>query len=232
MWRIWMSERVRVALALASTLIASPALAQEKVWCGSNFGLAQASALGLAVVTGPDRAYFNGFDSACQKRREPCQLKGYLIGGNVVVTSTDRRDGLTCVKFVGSAGETTGWVEAKRLKALPVATSLTTKDWLGDWRRDDMASFSVTRRKGQLYASGNALYFPYNPDGTPTRPGPNTGEFSGRLRLQGNRAEVSSLDYCMVRMTRIGPYALVEDDNKCGGLNVTFRGFYRRASGS
>ena len=33
---------------------------------------------------------------------------------------------------------------------------------------------------------------------------------------------------CKVWMRRLGPYLLVDDNNACGGFNVTFRGIYRR----
>jgi len=33
---------------------------------------------------------------------------------------------------------------------------------------------------------------------------------------------------CRVRMQRIGPWLLVEDNGDCGGSGVTFSGLYRR----
>jgi hypothetical protein len=33
---------------------------------------------------------------------------------------------------------------------------------------------------------------------------------------------------CRVRMQRIGPWLLVEDNGGCGGSGVTFSGLYRR----
>ncbi len=226
-----MSRSFISILATAGALLASPACAADDVWCASKFDFAQASQLGLAQVAGSERTYFHGFDFECQKRREPCQLRGYLVGGDLVVTAPQTKGDLTCVAFVGRAGATTGWVETKKLNAKPVPATLTAKDWLGAWRRDEFADFTVTRRKGQLYVSGDALYMKYGPDGKPSEYGPNDGAFSGLIRLRGNRGEVNSEDTdCTVRMARIGPYALLEDDNACGGLNVTFRGFYRRTS--
>jgi hypothetical protein len=37
-------------------------------------------------------------------------------------------------------------------------------------------------------------------------------------------------DRCHVRMQRIGPWLLVEDNGGCGGAGVTFTGLYRRKS--
>ncbi len=232
MWRTSTSRPFVAAVVWAGALIACPAFAADDAWCGNQFGFAQTSHLGLAKVEGLGRSYFYGFDFGCHKRPEPCQLKGYLVGGDVVVTSPQRKGDLTCVVFVGRAGESTGWVESKRLKSLPVVATAPADIWLGSWRRDEWAEFSVTRRKGQFFASGNALWVLYGPDGKPSY-GPNTGDFSGLLRIQGNRAEVTS-EYpgCIVHMARIGPYVLLEDDNNCGGMNVTFRGYYRREPGT
>lgn len=33
---------------------------------------------------------------------------------------------------------------------------------------------------------------------------------------------------CRVRMLRRGAYLLIRDNNACGGVNVSFSGFYRR----
>ena len=35
-------------------------------------------------------------------------------------------------------------------------------------------------------------------------------------------------DGCKVRMQRIGPWLLIEDNGSCGGAGVTFTGLYRR----
>jgi hypothetical protein len=76
---------------------------------------------------------------------------------------------------------------------------------------------------GQVHAEGMAAYT----SETTT----NTGEFSGdtkpggeELRFGNPQAE----DECLVTVERRGPYLLVSDNLRCGGVNVSFRGLYVR----
>jgi hypothetical protein len=66
----------------------------------------------------------------------------------------------------------------------------------------------------------------------------NMGQFDGRAEPRDGIVliaekgvasfEAAGDTECAVRMRRLGPYLLVEDNRMCGGLNVTFRGLYVR----
>ena len=61
------------------------------------------------------------------------------------------------------------------------------------------------------------------------------GSFEAHVKPQGDTItfEDDGRNYgsgCKVRMQRIGPWLLIEDDGGCGGAAVTFTGLYRRES--
>jgi hypothetical protein len=63
------------------------------------------------------------------------------------------------------------------------------------------------------------------------------GSFEAHVKPQGDTItfEDDGRNYgsgCKVRMQRIGPWLLIEDDGGCGGAAVTFTGLYRRESKS
>jgi len=59
----------------------------------------------------------------------------------------------------------------------------------------------------------------------------NDGALEGEATLHDNRvvfAQGSGQDDCRVSMVLVGPYLVVDDNNACGGMNVSFQSVYRR----
>ena len=65
------------------------------------------------------------------------------------------------------------------------------------------------------------------------------GEVDETVAARGARAGIdlltpaqlkASTDDCHIGATILGDYLVVSDNDKCGGLNVTFTGLYRRVS--
>jgi hypothetical protein len=60
------------------------------------------------------------------------------------------------------------------------------------------------------------------------------GGVHGESKPQGNYLRVEERDKsghpsgCQVSITLIGPYLVVLDNNRCGGLNVRFSGLWQR----
>jgi hypothetical protein len=56
------------------------------------------------------------------------------------------------------------------------------------------------------------------------------GDFQGDATPKGDTLSFADGydDGCRVRMQRIGPWLLIEDNGGCGGAGVTFTGLYRR----
>ncbi len=100
-------------------------------------------------------------------------------------------------------------------------------DWVGAWRQ------------GRRYVSGGLVEIKADGDKLhvdagilfPTARDFHNGEFQGDVTLEGSTLSFTD-GYddsgCHVRMQRIGPWLLIEDNGNCGGAGVTFTGLYRR----
>jgi len=92
-------------------------------------------------------------------------------------------------------------------------------------------SIKIVRDKHGLQASGMVDW--RSGDGTDdhgkvTLPGRNHhAEFSGRLRVSGNRARIEDAD-CGVDLTLRRGLLVVADNASCGDGNTSFSGNYRR----
>lgn len=111
------------------------------------------------------------------------------------------------------------------------------QDWYGKWQGyfGDKIEIKAAKQTGQLEISGEATYGPAFPGG-----GVNEGviyaEVSPSAAWAGftetNEAtlpfDVGEEYYCRVQLRRIGRWLFVEDNDHCGGANVSFTGTYRR----
>jgi hypothetical protein len=174
----------------------------------------------------------------CPNRTPACGERAYLVPGDRVIVST-RLDAFVCVTYINAKGsEWSGWLPADAVaydNERPIASA----DWLGRWSRDE-ADISVKAGKaGALLIKGDATYGARDPDRV-KRGGVNTGTIEGEVTpardslsfAMGGDATLpvdkgGEFD-CQVWMRRLGPWLIVDDNTNCGGLNVTFRGVYRR----
>lgn len=156
--------------------------------------------------------------------------QAYVVPGDRLVA--DRVQGaFTFVIFVSSRGKATrGWIESAGLRRIePSPPALT--GWTGAWTFED-ASITIVpgKRPGDLHVSGTATWGGHDPERV-ARGAVNVGDFSSDVAPKGDRVthrEGDDPDLCRIDMRLIGPYLLVEDNMRCGGLNVTFSGTYRR----
>jgi hypothetical protein len=92
--------------------------------------------------------------------------------------------------------------------------------WVGTWVAQE-AEITIKRSGDELVVSGFAMWHHQN-----------TGEVNGKARPKGDLlqigAEETEEDACKVNLQSFGPYLLVDDNQNCGGLNVSFGGTYRR----
>jgi hypothetical protein len=65
--------------------------------------------------------------------------------------------------------------------------------------------------------------------GAEAKPAHGVLQFADDGNVPFNRASAEA-DNCLVRMQRIAALLVVEDNSHCGGVLVTFTGFYRRKS--
>ena len=174
---------------------------------------------------------------ACPNLSEACRSSAYLVAGDVVLTS-ERRGEVVCATFANSKGvDTAGWLPAAALEPVPHAEAPVPSGWVGTWRRIDAQIVIKAASGGALGVGGTATWGANDP-GRVERGTVRSGEISGAAKPVGDTLFISdapadtfenapSTD-CAVRMRRIAHYLLVEDNNACGGMNVSFSGIYVR----
>ena len=228
------------AALLAS--LASPARAQESDCLGYG-SLADSAEISLGRI-GKDaaRTYFvrNGSDAkGCPSATEACRDKAFLVPGDRVILSGTRQN-LVCADYIGAKGaDRAGWLPAGavvRESLPPVALA----DWTGTWSRQEAkVTIKPGRKTGELRVHGDATFGMLDPDRV-KRGAVNVGEIAGvgapdgaALSFAMGANATLPVDKgdgytCKVWMRRLGPYLLVDDNNQCGGMNVSFRGAYTR----
>jgi len=220
---------MRLALgALVAALLALPAQAQTRI----------EDAYLVQVQPGAKRYFYDEYEDGCPAVTAKCRHAAYVVAGDLLVASEAKR-GFTNVRFVNARGRSSwGWIETAGLKRIappPPGTGA----WLGDWRwAEAHIAIKGTRRAGRLAVHGEATWGSFDPERV-KRGGINLGELDGAITVAGGRVTAASGDVvlgplsdepgdCNVRLRLLGPYLLVEDNNGCGGHNVTFSGAYRK----
>jgi hypothetical protein len=117
-----------------------------------------------------------------------------------------------------------GWLPSASLTPIAPIPSPKTSDWTGTWYHPGGHIEIKDGGDGKLHVEGATTL------ATPSGDFQN-GEFKAQVASQGTIAFTDKGAYgegCQVRMKRIGPGLLVEDNGGCGGAGVTFTGLYRR----
>ncbi|WP_221090548.1 hypothetical protein [Deinococcus aquaedulcis] len=126
--------------------------------------------------------------------------------------------GRRCTYVPGEAGRS-GTLNAGDTEPLPLPAALET----GTWERDANAGLTLKAKdaSGALTLTGSAVF--------PTAGGSvNVGHLNGPLRRADSpRRWLYADGDCALTLWPLGPWLLVQDNQKCGGLNVTFAGLYR-----
>ncbi|MGO9701506.1 MAG: hypothetical protein ACLPX7_19830 [Xanthobacteraceae bacterium] len=166
----------------------------------------------------------------CPAATEACRKKSYLVTGDLVLTGKTL-GAFTCISYqVKKNIWATGWLPRAALTPVAPMASPKISDWLGTWHHPGGGVEITPGDGGKLHIEGVMLI----PVGQAT----NNGVVEAQATPQNdtiafvNDGSVA-LDNmeeqgCRVRMQRIGPWLLVEDNNGCGGAGVTFSGLYRR----
>lgn len=232
-------RRVRCRrIALAAWLAAVPSTGRAScVWSD----LVRDEARVAAIRSDAARTYFVQDDVlvwGCPDERPACRERAFLVTSDVVLTGPTQGR-YTCSGYIGTKGPPTiGWLPGAALAPLPEAEQAPT-DWGGHWVAPEQDVTIAPGDGDTLTVKGEATWGD-NP-GRRRTGGVHTGELAGVMRLDRNilaftmgedgrtRPYAGGDEFtCRVRMMRRGPYLLVRDNNACGGVNVTFSGFYRR----
>jgi hypothetical protein len=177
--------------------------------------------------------YDDDFKAAsCPADTEACRRKAYVVTGDLVLTGVTRNS-FTCVSFQSPLATkqtwTTGWLPSAALAPVAPMPNPSMQDWLGTWYHPG-GPVTITRGDGdKLHVVGGIT--------VPTARDFHTGEFDATVTPgtdtiafadDGTIAFSDPSAGCRVRMQRIGPWLMIEDNGGCGGAAVSFTGFYRR----
>lgn len=217
--------RLIVLTACALMPFAAPALALD---CHDGFPYSGGQ-YGVATVTAAERAYFYAAAPPCPDSAG-CRMASYVVPGDQVITGPATGSGL-CVLYPGETRTVSGVIRQSDLgPAKPATAHPAIGAWAGTWKKGDD---QITLRAGtdSVAANGDAYWPSANPPLSERPGGPNIGEMAGTAQPSGNTLVYASSDpnECKVTLTLVSPFLLVEDNNNCGGHNVTFTGLYRRA---
>lgn len=162
------------------------------------------------------RAYFHDTGKNCPS--DACRRKAYVIPGDRLLISAVK-DGWACAFFGGTKGDIVGWVRTEQL-TMTATKPPTPESWFGRWR-SGRNSFTIQSSaiSDSLSVAGIALWG--------AGPAPRTGRVEGSSPPTGNQLVVKD-GTCQVRLTLVDEWLIADDNNECGGLNVTFTGVYRR----
>jgi hypothetical protein len=177
----------------------------------------------------------------CPSNANACRLNAYLVPGDEVLTNaTDDR--YVCAKFKSqSFVETIGYLPRASLElVLPDHPSI--EKWNGTWRRDPEAEIALKSIGAEVTVMGSATWGSGDPQRI-KRGAIHTGELEGAFRPRSRvlaisydpdrsgfpPAEDAASEVCAAKLELVGRYLVVEDNGRCGGVNVSFNGLYVRA---
>ena len=188
----------------------------------------------LAVRAGVQRAYFVADGPGCPAATARCRSRSYLVSGDRVL-ATHEAGAYACAAFLNgpsSQSVTEGWLP----RALLVQASSSPSPraaWLGDWstatwgNEQELDIHAATG--GALAITGIATWGGDDPARVASG-GVNVGTFTARFVADERDVVLTPSDTpgCSVRLWLFRHVLAAEDNGQCGGLNVTFSGFYTR----
>ena len=175
---------------------------------------------------------------ACPSPESACKLKAFLVPGDQVLMN--RGEGAyVCATFKAQNGVVTrGFLLREALQVVPPEQTSAQK-WDGKWLRDSEAQIVIESSGDEVKVSGTASWGGSDPERVKMG-AVNTGELEGSGKLRGKvlaigydpdrsafpPPEDQAPDICAAQLELYGPYLMVEDNGRCGGLNVSFTGLY------
>ncbi len=140
--------------------------------------------------------------------------KAFLLKNDVVAIRNIKTD-FACAVYVNQKGVVTiGWLEVKFLKDTTIKQNI-----VGKWETDN-ASLNVAKQSSSYSIKGIATFN--------TGQTVNTGDVDGKLISSGNLWTYQA-STCVLSFLYLNNLLLVQDNNNCGGVNVSFTGTYRRS---
>ena len=218
------------------------AAAHAPAWAGCEEGgfIRDSTRTGKVQGAAP-RTYFVRDGTArpgCPDASAACRTGAYVVPGDLVLLG-DAQAGYICAAIAGPSGRTTaGLLPSAAIMAVPDRAP-TVSDWIGAWGAVEQHIVITRTRQGALNIKGDATWGALDPERV-RRGGVHIGEINAEVQPVGDALsftmgndrtlpfEQGDATDCRVQMLRRGPYLVVESNDACGGMNVTFSGLYRR----
>jgi hypothetical protein len=220
------AARAGLALLALSAALAGRAQTPDDTCRNGSFPTNE-TAIGRAQVSGQGRVAMLSDDAGCPAETPKCRGRTVLAPRAIVLTG--HRHGNYLCAFDPTRDDA-GYVQAARLKPLPVDAAPPPGAWVGRWRDGDDV-IRLTAKGAALTADGQAYWPSAHPSARQFPGGPNLGDLSGTATPNGDRvvfADASDPQACRATLTLIGDTLVVADNQACGGMNVSFTGVYRR----
>jgi hypothetical protein len=196
--------------------------------CATLLADTQIRDLTLMRVTATDRVHFADCTAAT------CQTKSYVVPGDLLVAASEPGD-LVCVVFPNNRGGTKGWIPSGFLSPAPIEANPPLAAWTGKWQLHNDAEIEIRIEGSELAVKGQAFW-------TSGAPGViHDGELVGKNRPKGDMLQLPNPEafdalesadnpenVCQAELRLVGPYLVARDNLRCGGMNVSFTGAYRR----
>jgi hypothetical protein len=207
---------------------------------GVDFDLAHPVTVAKVTADKP-RTYFikSAYDDkACPADGDACLEKAYLVPGDLVLLGkkADQSQGpYTCVGYEKAndrkARWTNGWMPSASLAKVQPSPAPQRSDWLGTWTHSAGHITIAPGKDGAFNIDGEGFYQGAQNVQTGVldavaKPGNGLLQFADDGTTPFDKAKDKA--ECVVRMQRVAALLVVEDNGGCGGVAVSFTGFYRR----
>jgi hypothetical protein len=179
--------------------------------------------------------YDDDFKAAsCPAASEACRKPSYLVTDDLVLVGGTRGD-FTCVSYQAPRAKsqrwTTGWLPSAALAKVEPMPEPAPADWLGSWEHPGGGLAIKKAADGKFSIEGDQVVpagRDLNNGSIHARAAPKDGIIAFVDDGSTPFERPNQGDECRVRLQRIGPSLLVEDNNDCGGSGVSFTGLYHR----
>ena len=194
------------------TLLVWAAAAQDRPAGVCNFDGFSADPR-LAEVTRATVGYF-----ACGSPKG-CLTAKASAGDPVTIYRVD--GAWTCGYLEQRGGATPAWLKSADIREIHGDPAPALAAWAGNWENGE-GSIRITANGGKLHLAGDNVW-----KGATTT---HTGDFEGDAVPNGNhlRFGEGGAGSCTVDLTLFGKAMVANDNEACGGLNVRFRGVWKR----
>jgi hypothetical protein len=172
-------------------------------------------------------------DAACPAAADPCTGNAYLVPGDFALVGKSNA-AFTCVVYQSADDPkqhlTNGWLPSASLAPVAPATAPAGSDWIAGWVHAGAEIDISDAANGGVTIHGEAIVRAAQDThngvvDAVAKPEQGLLAFADDGKVAFDKA---SADACLMRMRRVEALLVVEDNGNCGGVDVSFTGFYRK----